>query len=632
MALIVKNMGFFSIVWSTLTTFMTKYNGYKKVDETTIDFIDLETGKRDILVEPINKSSIIGEITRWLMNKYINLVDLIGYIQSLFNPIDFSIGTISNTPLGLFKVGMNLLESKTTFLIVVLLTESLGLIVTWAMLSEQVWLIILAPILVRGTEMLTSFYFINLDYQIQCKWKDLAYTYFDSLSYPSRKNTKPEEFRQQVEQTGWTFVRFVNWVFPTVIKLCVIATNCLVAFYTQSNYLICFYPFLFWFYYRIRMEKKQDELTGIRGIKKTIEKQTRPFTSWNLHLFQNRKKSVDEMINVDKPILEADKKYQSGWQSISQELRLFAEIISSVSIYFISRDIKIVLINKVIFSQLTSTIGYVGNLSSCINNNLKDFDRFMDWSSSVELDPIIEQMIPEFPLQITSSIKLGDFELEASGLSIGLGDQILLRGASGLGKTQLVNSLQGLIPGTSLGSFTCPKSFVSSWEYMNQQTRETIPSQGLTLRQMLESESNNELIIKLVGIVELKTKFPKPESFDIPMDSLSGGERMRLSILYTIWDMEKRSKQILILDEPEQGLDEEIRIGIIQNVLKNISKPCLVIYHGSKLDLLSLPFTKVWEFNKIKTAKQEFTQVVEKTWTDYRGYLVKEILNLIISK
>jgi ATPase subunit of ABC transporter with duplicated ATPase domains len=78
---------------------------------------------------------------------------------------------------------------------------------------------------------------------------------------------------------------------------------------------------------------------------------------------------------------------------------------------------------------------------------------------------------------------------------------------------------------------------------------------------------------------------------------VGGGERKRLSLFYTIWNMTKRDKEVLILDEPEQGLDEDIRVKIIQNIF-TLNKTMMLVYHGSKLDLLSLKFTKVWEFKR----------------------------------
>ena len=314
---------------------------------------------------------------------------------------------------------------------------------------------------------------------------------------------------------------------------------------------------------------------------------------------------------------------------------------------------------------------------------MKEFDRFIDWVKSCELDPMKPQECIVFPIKINAHIELkqsdkedtktnssdsldlleektmtlGKFILDANELTISSFDKILLRGESGIGKTQLVNAIQGLISGAKFIKYNwsgsnasesnisesdyikindkvLPETYESNWEYMNQQTRETISSFGLSLRQMLEDESDDNLIMRLVRIVMLEDKF-NLTNLDIPMEGISGGEKMRLSILYTLWNMEKRNKQVLILDEPEQGLDEDIRVSVIKNILTYVSKPVLVIYHGSRLDLLQLPFTKVWIFDKVNVEcnalQTKQTKVMEKTFKVFKNDLLKEI-NAILEK
>ena len=141
---------------------------------------------------------------------------------------------------------------------------------------------------------------------------------------------------------------------------------------------------------------------------------------------------------------------------------------------------------------------------------------------------------------------------------------------------------------------------------------------------MLEGETDNVLILNLIEMVLLQDKF-NLNKLDTPMKGLSGGEKMRLSILYTLWNFKKTGKQILILDEPEQGLDEDVRVIIIRNILESINKPILVIYHGSKLDLLQLPFDKVWIFDK----KDGVTKVSEEPFNTFKKRIVTNIKDIV---
>ena len=453
-----------------------------------------------------------------------------------------------------------------------------------------------------------------------------------------------------------------------MISFVFIFVSFVITFYYESQlYFIILFSCLFYAYYKKKIKHKQENLLNLREIRREAGKKSRSLIDWNLHLFQNRKKTYDKITQIEDPVLIANKNFIMEWETISSEIHIFTELFVSISLYFVSGDIKTIFKNKIIFNQLTNFITTINHLTSMFLNDIKEFERFIDWIKSSESEPIETQHIIVFPLEINSHVILNSTEktcqfknnifnskkiiLEAPSLTIQHNDKILLRGESGIGKTVLVNSLQGLIPGAnfkgiSLGLESVSdsdieygqihtklnlKNFESRWEYMNQQTRETIPMSGLSLRQMLEDESNNEKIQKLVEITLLRNKF-NPSNYDEPMEGLSGGERMRLSILYTLWNIDNENKQILILDEPEQGLDEDIRVKIIENIIKFISKPILIIYHGSKLDLLQLSFTKVWEFKKefVDIDKIDTKTIVsEFLWDKFKPKLIKEISEII---
>ena len=112
-------------------------------------------------------------------------------------------------------------------------------------------------------------------------------------------------------------------------------------------------------------------------------------------------------------------------------------------------------------------------------------------------------------------------------------------------------------------------------------------------------------------------------SYDIKISGLSGGEKMRLSLVFTLLETIKKNKEILILDEPEQGLDESTRRQVISNILNYLNIPIICIYHGSSLDLLKMPFNKIWVFDH----KNTHTQVSQFNFINYKKKLIDEINN-----
>lgn len=543
---------------------------------------------------------------------------------------------IDNTSFGLFKIAFNLLDNKILCMSCIILNESLSLLLSYVIITENLWMCMFYPILIKILNYMNKKYFNNQEYKIKNNWKKQMFNYFYTFSYQSRKNTIMNDFSSQIEKTGDILTNMSSYIPKMILQFIINLFSCITSFiyqiYVNCNSKLCFniiidekyyiiiiIPFLIYYYYYKRFLIKQNDIANLRILKKNIEKKYMPITQWNLQLFQNRKKNIDEIIKIDNEINDIDKNYYTEWHNISTESVLFFEIIINVIIYTISKDFKSMLINKLMFDKLSSSIDNITFLTTYLNNCIKDFDKLVDYLNEITIEPIENQYKIIYPLKIMTNINLKNFILYADNLSINYNDKILLRGETGIGKTQLVNSIQGLINGTNF-NYLSPKQFENCFEYMNQQTRETIPNFGITIRQILENEMDDKLINYLLNIVELNNKFT---NYDEPINNLSGGEKMRLSILYTIWNLEKQNKQILILDEPEQGLDEDTRVNVIKNILK-LEKPILIIYHGSKIDLLQFSFNKVWIFNK----NNNITNVIERNFIDYRIDLINEIKSM----
>ena len=577
-------------------------------------------------------NKIDNKIDTKINNEFIDLETGLPTSQNI--PI-IDLSKIKNTPFGLAKLSFELFGSTLVFITVILLSESISFTTTWALLNKNTELVIISPILSSFISIYCQSYSMKIRSYIKNKWKSVCFSFFDLTDYSFKKSTDMHDFDNQVSRTGNAITNIISWAFPNVVKLVFVFANCLIVFYQKGNlvFLMILIVFILIYYY-LRMALKQKELTGFKKEQTDLEKKAIPLFSWYLHLFHNRKKSVQELLDVKVEYNKANLKFIVGWEYITKELYFFSQFIVSLSLYYLSNSFPDLLINKVIFDQVLNCIESFAYLSNQNANDSKNFERFLEFTgSSGEIIQKETQNDFIFPLIISASIQLGDtisgeFKLETESLlEIKNGDKILLKGPTGSGKTQFVNSLLGFVSGAMFYfglQSSDPKKHSTKVEYMNQETREKIPSSGITLRQMLEGELDNILILNLIEIVLLGDKF-NFYNLDVPIKGLSGGERMRLSILYTLWNFDKTDKQILILDEPEQGLDEDVRVIIIRNILERINKPILVIYHGSKLDLLQLPFNKVWIFDK----KDGLTKVYEESFNTFKQKIVCIIQDII---
>jgi ABC-type multidrug transport system fused ATPase/permease subunit len=175
------------------------------------------------------------------------------------------------------------------------------------------------------------------------------------------------------------------------------------------------------------------------------------------------------------------------------------------------------------------------------------------------------------------------FDVVASGLTISLGDFILMDGPSGSGKTTILDGLLGLLP-TRNAILTVDGNLVDTWsrdllpdlEYVSQ-------SDGFgtgTLRSILlagETRTDEE-IWRALSDSEL---LPFVESLASSLDtelvsfwsSLSGGQRQRLALARALLS----KPRLLVLDEATSALDKTTETQVLHALRRRCSQDGLIV-------------------------------------------------------
>ena len=207
-------------------------------------------------------------------------------------------------------------------------------------------------------------------------------------------------------------------------------------------------------------------------------------------------------------------------------------------------------------------------------------------------------MIKIVNLEKVYYLKNKSFQKALNNVNLELPDKglVLICGKSGSGKTTLLNILGGLDCQTSgdiiVDDEKLEKKDLDS--YRNYYS--SFVFQDLNLIEELTVLENLEVSFDLIRkkydknlIIETLKKVILPD-MEISMDDflsrhpkeLSGGQKQRLSIARALL----KNPSVLILDEPTAALDEENSKHIVE-MLKDISKDCLVIVSSHNLDVLS---------------------------------------------
>lgn len=497
-----------------------------------------------------------------------------------------------------------LLGRKHLFVTLVILRQTLSLLSTWALVSRHLELLVVLPLVGECVRFSTDTFLQKEAAKVKQRFKRLVVDHFSGLPYTVRKRTQMETFVETNIAASYVLEVCLTWGIPTLIDCAFSAISTIWAIIAFGYwYLLPVIAFIYATFNMLYLTRKTTTLKDIRTKRKAEDKKVDAIKKFRWHELQSSNADASTMEQMTAERDELELQFNLGWETISTSIVFVSLCVAATGLYPIKEVAKF-FAAKVVFDNLTGSTTMLAHFGNYWASRAKDFEKFVDWfKENAEVEPDAPQFVlPQDGLLVTSlKIKCGTFAASAiTQLQILLGMAIMLRGPSGSGKTQTLNAIQGLIPGAAF-NFCDPRNYTQQFEYCNQQTREILPTSGVSLRKMLSGEWDQFLIGVLVKVAQLEQKFPDKESYDVPLENLSGGEKMRLAIVYTLWRAVRQCKSIIVLDEPEQGLDEECRTSLLQNVAKwarQHQKVLLVVFHGSAQDIWALRtcFHKVWLF------------------------------------
>jgi ABC-type multidrug transport system fused ATPase/permease subunit len=169
------------------------------------------------------------------------------------------------------------------------------------------------------------------------------------------------------------------------------------------------------------------------------------------------------------------------------------------------------------------------------------------------------------------------------------GNFVIIFGKTGSGKSTLIDIILGLLPVKSgtvkINGIDINKINIDSWHkhiaYVPQQIYLTDTSLIENIAENNLNEIDVERVKKSLKIAEYKLEIK--DLYNLIGDNgsnLSGGQRQRIGIARAIY----LNKEILILDEATNALDEETEMKIIENIKKEMrNKLIIMVTHNKAL-------------------------------------------------
>ncbi|MGN0342391.1 MAG: ATP-binding cassette domain-containing protein [Roseburia sp.] len=181
---------------------------------------------------------------------------------------------------------------------------------------------------------------------------------------------------------------------------------------------------------------------------------------------------------------------------------------------------------------------------------------------------------------------LRDFSCE-----IELGDTMVLMGPSGVGKTTLLRILAGL-EHADAGTITGLPRHIGMVFQEDRLCEDYSVRENLDL--VLKRKMSDELLMQHLQEIGLG------ETLHSPVETLSGGMKRRVAILRAMLP----DNELLLMDEPFSGLDEENRARTLEYIKRHRRDRTLVLVTHDQEDVQALEGRK-WVIPGIKLPKSE---------------------------
>ena len=212
------------------------------------------------------------------------------------------------------------------------------------------------------------------------------------------------------------------------------------------------------------------------------------------------------------------------------------------------------------------------------NLNEKDFiDKNKDINLNIQFDKKIEFKNINFEFKEKKIFEDLNFVIMKNSFYV-------IKGRSGSGKSTLVNILMGILKPVS-GSILIDnnslnlgnKSWLRNIGYVPQ---ENLILEGTLLENITFFDEKINIpkfnkAVSLAGLESFLQNLPNRENTILKenLNNISGGEAKRISIARALY----RNPKILILDEPTNGLDQQTKFNIIENIYKLKGKTTIII-------------------------------------------------------
>ena len=302
-------------------------------------------------------------------------------------------------------------------------------------------------------------------------------------------------------------------------------------------------------------------------------------------LFSNGFLSVSKMTEFFSKSVISQMSVRFEYVKVGRSLDVCMAVITLIYAYYLPND-RLFLAKYAIIRKIASAISCMVNFSSSYQSFSDEYNVYFKkltklLSSSKNTVEYTTHESFEIPL---SGFLIRDINITVSPeysitgqneIQIRPGDQILLKGEAGIGKSSLMKAIANQIKGITLSRNKMGN--YSSSIFLPASIFDGIPFSLLSISHVFLTTNHDDFILiisfmKLLYGGNYNKLSHKLLPFDKLIGELSAGERQILFLVWTLYQIEKRKYKLLLLDEPEQNLDETTKSDVMMALYKYLSE------------------------------------------------------------
>ncbi len=444
---------------------------------------------------------------------------------------------------------------------------------------------------------------------VKTTFKKEAYKKYAKLEYTSKQTSTATLFCEKHEKAAMSIMMIIEWGLPSLVQMLSTLTGCVYTFFRTG--MLIYLPLIMGFcslVYVLLIRKEQNYFTQLHKRLRKLDSSLKEKRNLWLPGFQSGEISTEKMTNIEFQIDNNDTTIYTQWDKVMNMTSGLSEFMIALVLIISNPSLFMTMI--VVMGQLMSSLRSLTYFVNQFNRMRNDYTDYIDFWKDSKFVEIVPSLPCPKTLYVTDVQVVDGFKISACQgvlpLDLSSESKWLITGSTGHGKSTFINALLGNIFGVELSNGV-PANYLSSVAYLYQNIS-SFPLSNISIRSVFNDSVDDNLIKdclsryfpeeELTQILETILKKQKevvPNQFDALISGiLSHGQKQRLWIAVKHFEMITMQKQILILDEPDQGCDTIIGMMVLKNLFETFAdRTIIMISHmcNCKLSQLNIKWT-----------------------------------------